>query len=423
MLQSKCQQAVKSIALIGSHLPRRCGIAVFTADLCDAVDRLIGPDCQVSAVAANDTAVGYHYPPRVRFQIAANEPADYRFAAEFLNMHEVDAAVVQHEFGIYGGPAGSNILRLLRELRMPVVVTLHNVPDAPSAEQRATIHRMAQLVDRFVVTAQSAGPILAEVYGIDPERTSFIPYGIPDMPLVDRDLHREDLGLADRQVILSFGLLSPNKGIENMIRAMPAVVERHPQAIYVILGITHPHVKLARGQEYRQNLYHLVRELDLEEHVTFRGRFVGPEELEPASVDGRRVRNALFEPVADHLRHACLRHGAGAAVVSTPFRYAREMLADQRGCLVPAAEPDALAESVNGLLDSEAERGPARPQCIRLHPPDDLAERRRPLSPGHRGSHRRPWPIGPPGIYLFRPHGLERDRPGAGPAAPEDHDR
>lgn len=329
---------------------------MYASDLCETMGMLLGSGCQAYAIAVNDTPSGYHYPQRVRFEISVNTPQEYRFAADFLNLHEVDAVLVQHEFGIYGGPAGSNILRMLRELRMPVVATLHTVPDSPADQQRAAMEGMAQLVDRFVVTSPAASEILADVYGIDAERVRYIPYGIPDMPLLDGQVHREELGLLGRKVLLSFGLLSPNKGIEHMIRAMPAVVSRHPEAIYVVMGVTHPHVKAACGEEYRQGLYHLVRELGMEEHVVFRCRFVGPEELsQHLSTADVCIMPYLNERqmTSGTLAYAM---GAGAAVISSPFWYARDMLADGRGCIVPFADPDALAQEASELLANDTRR-------------------------------------------------------------------
>ena len=360
MSQTQCLLPLKSIGLIGTYLPRRCGIGVFNSTLCQAMDEALAPNGKVCAVAVNDIPEGYHYPAEVRFEIPVNLPQEYRNAAEFLNMHEADGVILQHEFGIYGGPAGSHVLRLLRELHMPVIVIMHTVLERPSADQRAVLVQMTQLVDQFVVMADRARGMLADIYGIDPRRVACIPHGIPDMPFIDPEVHKDDVGLAGRKVILTYGLMSPNKGVEHMIRAMPAVIRRHPEAIYVVLGVTHPNVKAERGEEYRQGLYYMVREMGLETHVTFRSRFASQEELgwyltaADVCVTPYPTREQITSGVLAYLM------GSGNAVVSTPYWHAQEMLADGRGVFVPFRNSDALAERVIDLLDDDAQRNDLR---------------------------------------------------------------
>jgi glycosyltransferase involved in cell wall biosynthesis len=356
MSQSQCHEQPKSVAFVGTCLPRRCGVAVFTSSLCEAVDQALGSCGKAYAVAVNDTPEGYRYPEQVRFTLAANLPREYRHAAEFLNTHEADGVLLQHDFDIFGGPAGSHVLRLLRELHMPVIVTLHTVPDHPADDQRAVLAQMADVTDRFVVMTDGARQTLADVHGIEPRRISCIPHGIPDMPFLDPEVHKEDLGLAGRKVILTFGLLAPNKGIEHMIRAMPAVIRRHPDAMYVVLGVTHPRVRARHGEQYRQGLYDQVRQLGLEQHVTFRSRFASQEELgwyltaadvcvTPYSNESQMTSGVLAYAM-----------GSGNAVVSTPYWHAREMLAGGRGILVPFDNADALASQVADLLGDDSRR-------------------------------------------------------------------
>ncbi len=360
MSQAQRHYPLKSLALVGTYLPRHCGIGVFTENLCEAIAGQTGPGCNVYAVALNDNRQVYHYGERVRFEISMNLPREYRHAAEFLNMHEADGVFLQHEFGIYGGPAGSHVLRLLRELHMPVVVTLHTVLEWPNPDERTVIAQISQVADRFVVMAKRAQDMLTAIYDISPQRISCIPHGIPDIPFIDPEFHKDDIGLTGRKVILSFGLLSPNKGVEYMIRAMPAVIRRHPDAIYVVLGVTHPGVKAERGEEYRQGLYHMVREMGLEAHVTFRGRFASQEELGWYLT----AADVCVMPYSNEsqITSAVLAYamGSGNAVVSTPYWHAQEMLADDRGCLVPFRDSDALAEQVIDLLDNDQRRNALR---------------------------------------------------------------
>lgn len=356
MSQSKCQGLPKSVALVGACPPRRCGVAVFTSSLCDAVRQAIGSCGKVYAVAVNDVPEGYRYGEEVRFTLAANLPRDYRHAAEFLNTHEADGVLLQHDFDIYGGPAGSHVLRLLRELHMPVIVTLHSVPDRPSDDQRTALAQMADVTDRFVVMTRRASEVLAGEWGMDRERISCIPHGIPDVPFLDPEVHKEDLGLAGRKVILTFGLLTPEKGIEHMIAAMPAVLRRHPEAIYVVLGVTHPRVRARCGEQYRQGLYDQVRRMGLEQHVTFRSRFASQEELGwyLTAADVCVTPNLNESQMTSGVLAYSM--GSGNAVISTPYWHAREMLADDRGILVPFGDSEALAREVADLLDDDRRR-------------------------------------------------------------------
>ncbi len=360
MSQGQCQQPLRSIAFVGTYLPRHCGIAVFTADLCEAMAGLLGPCGDTYAVALTDTPQGHHYPQRVHFQVQANQPREYRHAAEFLNMHEADAVILQHDYAIYGGPAGSHVLRLLRDLHMPVIVTLHTVLEQPTADQRAVIARMAQVSDRFVVMVDRARDMLAQIHDLSPHTISCIPHGIPDMPFLDPQVHKGDLGLSGRQVILTFGLLTPNKGIEHMLRAMPAIIRRHPEAMYVVLGVTHPRVRSERGEEYRQGLYDMVREMHLEEHVTFRTRFASQEELGwylTAADVCVTPSPSQAQTTSGSLAYAM---GSGNAVVSTPYWHAQELLADGRGILVRFGDSEAMAREVADLLADDPRRNELR---------------------------------------------------------------
>jgi glycosyltransferase involved in cell wall biosynthesis len=346
---------IRRIAFIGNYLPRQCGIATFTTDLCEAVAaEYNGTSC--IALPVNDTEAGYEYPPRVRFELAEKNIESYRRAADFLNINSVDMVSLQHEYGIYGGRAGAYILALLRELRMPIVTTLHTVLREPDPDQRRVLEEIASLSDRVVVMSERGAEFLEQVYGVSPDKIDLIPHGIPDIAFVDPSFHKDLFGVEGKIVLLSFGLLSPNKGIENVITALPAILERHPNVVYIVLGATHPHVLRSEGETYRLSLQWLAREQGVESHVIFYNRFVALEEL----VQFISAADIYITPYHDaaQITSGTLAYtlGAGKAVVSTPYWYAQEMLADDRGVLVPFRDPAALAREVTDLLDHEARR-------------------------------------------------------------------
>ena len=292
----------------------------------------------------------------MRFELAEKDIDSYRRAADFLNINNVDLVCLQHEYGIFGGRAGSHILALLRELRMPIVTTLHTILQDPDADQRRVLEEVAALSDRLVVMSERGAEFLREVYGVPPDKIDLIPHGIPDVPFVDPSFHKDLFGVEGKIVLLSFGLLSANKGIENVIAALPAILARYPDVVYIILGATHPHVKRVEGETYRLSLQWLAQEKGVESHVIFYNRFVSLEELNEfigaADIYITPYLNAA-QITSGTLAYAV---GAGKAVISTPYWYAEEMLADGRGVLVPFRDPAALAEQVIGLLDNEAKR-------------------------------------------------------------------
>jgi glycosyltransferase involved in cell wall biosynthesis len=343
------------IALIGNHLPRRCGIATFTTDLLAGLAEE-NPSGECWAVVMNDIPEGYRYPARVRFEVNQRVLAEYRLAADFLNMNRVEVVCLQHEFGIFGGENGAHVMDLLGNLRMPVVTTLHTVLQSPSAGQLAVARRVAQLSDRLVVMSQRARKILREVYGVPEAKIVLIHHGIPDVPFVDPNYYKDQYGVEGRKVILTFGLLSPGKGIETMIEALPAVVARHPEVVYIVLGATHPHVKKEQGESYRLSLQRRARELGIGDHLIFHNRFVDLKELcEFLGATDIYATPYLNQEqiVSGTLAYAL---GSGKATISTPYWYAEEMLAEGRGRLVPFKDSAALAEQVNDLLDHEVER-------------------------------------------------------------------
>jgi glycosyltransferase involved in cell wall biosynthesis len=351
----KYYEGIGSVAVIGNYLPRQCGIATFTTDLVEALS-LEAPDIDCWAAAMNDKPEGYDYPEKVRFEINQNKLSDYRVASQFLNISQTDIVSVQHEYGLFGGPAGSHLLKLLGDLRMPVVTTLHTVLKEPAPEYRAVMSKLADLSDKLVVMSRKAVDFLKEIYGISEEKIAFIHHGIPDTPFIDSSFYKDKFGVEGKKVLLTFGLLSPNKGIETVLQALPAVIKKHPDVVYIILGATHPHILKFQGDAYRIMLQQLVQKLHIGEHVIFQNRFVELKELcEFLGIADLYVTPYLEEAqiTSGTLAYAM---GTGKAVISTPYWYATEMLAEGRGRIVPFQNPDAMSKQIKGLFDNDIER-------------------------------------------------------------------
>lgn len=340
----------KRIAFLGDYLPRLCGIATFTQDLCEAVaGEVPGADCFVGAV--NDIAEGYEYPARVRFELQEKDLDSYRRAADLLNFNNADVLSVQHEFGIYGGTAGRHLLALLKEVRMPVVTTLHTILREPDAAHRLVMDEIARRSDRLVVMAKKGKEILIEIYGVSAAKIDIIPHGILDLPFAESSCFKEQFGVEGRNVLLTFGLIGPGKGIENVIEALPGIVRRHPNTVYLVLGATHPHLVEREGERYRLSLERLAEDRGVKENVIFYNRFVSRDDL-------KEFIGATDIYLTPYLQEAQITSGslayvfgAGKAVVSTPYWHAQELLADDRGVLVPFGDPNAITGAVCGLLD------------------------------------------------------------------------
>jgi glycosyltransferase involved in cell wall biosynthesis len=346
---------ISRIAFIGNYLPRQCGIATFTTDLCEAI-AAEHSDTTCIAVPVNDIEDGYAYPPRVRFELTEKDLESYRRAADFLNINSVDLVCLQFEYGIFGGRAGSHILTLLRDLRVPIVTTLHTILSEPDAHQRRVLIEVAGLSDRLVVMSKRGAEFLQEIYHVSPEKIDLIPHGIPDLPFVDPSFHKDLFGVEGKIVLLSFGLLSANKGIENVISALPAILAKHPNVVYFIVGATHPHVMRHDGEAYRFSLQWLAQEKGVAGQVIFYNRFVSLEELVEFIGAADIYITPYLNPAQIVSGTLAYTVGAGKAVISTPYWYADEVLADERGVLVPFRDPAALAEQVIDLLDNEAKR-------------------------------------------------------------------
>jgi glycosyltransferase involved in cell wall biosynthesis len=340
---------IKKIAFVGDYLPRKCGIATFTHDMFASVAGHF-PDAECFVVPVNDRPEGYEYPPEARFEIDEQDLDSYLRAADFLNFANTDVVCLQHEYGIYGGPAGSHILGLLRDLRMPVVTTLHTVLREPDVDQRRVLMQLADLSARVVVMTGRARAFLQEIYGVPEAKIDLIAHGIPDTPFVAPDLYKEQFGVEGRLVALTFGLLSPNKGIEHMLRAVPEILEAFPNFVYIVLGATHPDLVREQGESYRLGLERLARGLGIEGHVIFYNRFVELNQLTEFIRAADIYVTPYLNPAQITSGTLAYSFGCGKAIVSTPYWHAEELLADGLGVLVPFADPKALAREICALL-------------------------------------------------------------------------
>ncbi len=343
----------RRIAILGNHLPRQCGIATFTTDLSDAIAaEFSGFDCFV--IAMNDAGRRHAYPPRVRFEIAESDIASYRGAAEFLNVNKVDVVSVQHEYGIFGGKAGNYLLTLLRKLRVPIVTTVHTILGKPDSMQRRAMNEIARLSRRLVAMSAHGAALLHNVHGVPEHKIDIIPHGIPSVPFASSN--KKGLGIEGKSVIFTFGLLSPDKGIEHVIDALPAILTRYPDTVYVVLGATHPHIKERHGESYRESLERRAQELGVESKMIFHNRFVSRGELVKFLSAADIYVTPYLNPEQSTSGTLAYAVGSGKAVISTPYLYARELLADGRGILVPWRDSQTIARAVVDLLSDDAKR-------------------------------------------------------------------
>ncbi len=343
------------IAFIGNYLPRECGIATFTTDLCAAVAAEYGEE-RLFAIPVNDPDSSYEYPERVRLELTQEDLTSYERAADFLNYNGNDLVCLQHEYGIYGGSAGRYILALLRRLKMPLVTTLHTVLREPDPNQRIVLEEIAQLSDRLIVMSELAAQLLREVYAVPSGKIDVIPHGVPDMHFMDPNYFKDRFGTEGKSVLLTFGLLSPNKGIENVIRALPGILARLPNVVYIVSGVTHPHIRRREGERYRDQLQALAEQLGVSSHLILNNRFVSAEEL----IEHVGAADIYITPYRQEAQIVsgtlAIALGAGKAIISTPYWHAKELLADKRGVIVPFESPGAIADAVLALLENDAER-------------------------------------------------------------------
>jgi glycosyltransferase involved in cell wall biosynthesis len=350
---------IQRVAFIGNHLPRRCGIATFTHDLHLAV-ATARPDIETCVVAMTDSARTYDYPSIVRFQIGDEQFDDYVRAAEFLNRGRFDVVSLQHEYGIFGGEAGSKIIELLSRLDMPIVTTLHTVLANPTPAQRGVMRQIIALSAKIIVMAEKGRELLRSVHEVPADMIEVIPHGIPNFPFLETHHAKAKLSFAEKMVILTFGLLSPSKGIEVVIDAMPRIIKSCPNAVYVILGATHPNLVRNQGEAYRDGLTARVQELGIEDHVVFFNQFVDQATL----LDFISMCDVYVTPYLNESQMTsgtlAYSFGLGKAVVSTPYWHAKELLSDGRGILVPFGDAEAVGSEIAGLLTNDVCRDAMR---------------------------------------------------------------
>jgi glycosyltransferase involved in cell wall biosynthesis len=353
----------RHVALVGNHPPRRCGIATFTHDLHQGISKA-DPDLETCVVAMTNAGFKYDFLHEVRFEIREDMIRDYTEAADFLNVAGVDVVSLQHEYGIFGGEAGGSIVQLLSRLEMPVVTTLHSVLGDPSPAQRTVTEQLIKNSTKIIVMAEKGRELLRSLYDVPAPMIEVIPHGIPDRPFHASGHIKDELGLEAKTVILTFGLLSPNKGIETMIDAMPGIISACPNAVYVVLGATHPNLLRHQGETHRESLAARVRELGINDHVLFFNQFVEQDEL----LDFIAMSDVYVTPYLDEAQITsgtlAYSFGMGKAVVSTPYWHAQELLGDGRGVLVPFGDAEAMGREIVGLLTDDVRR---RSMCKRAY--------------------------------------------------------
>jgi glycosyltransferase involved in cell wall biosynthesis len=350
---------IKKIAFIGDYLPRKCGIATFTSDLRAALTGKF-PNVESFVAPVNDLDHQYDYPHEVRFEFRESDLDSYQRTADYINFSNADVVCLQHEYGIYGGVGGSFVLALLRDLRIPVVTTLHTVLQEPDTNQRKVLKEIAALSSRLVVMSERGSRMLQDIYNVPLEKIDLIPHGIPDLPFVDSNFYKDQFGVEGKQVLLTFGLLSPNKGIENVLRALPEVVKKFPNLIYIILGATHPNLVREAGEAYRISLERLAQDLGIKRHVSFYNRFVDFEEL-TAFLGVADIYITPYLNVAQSTSGTlAYAFGCGKAVISTPYWHAQELLDEGRGVLVPFNNTQAMAAAILDLLTDDKKRNAMR---------------------------------------------------------------
>ena len=359
------RQIPNKIAFLGDYLPRKCGIATFTSDIFKNVSSQY-PNSDCFVVSVNDIKEGYDYPKEVRFEIEEQKLSSYQRAADFLNFNNTEVVSLQHEFGIYGGQSGSHILALLRDLHLPVVTTLHTILDKPTSDQFRVMKEIIKLSARLVSMTEKGKTFLTEIYKAPLEKIDVIPHGIPDMPFVDPNYYKDQFGVEGKQVLLTFGLLSPQKGIENVLKAMPDVLKEFPNLVYIILGATHPNLVKEHGETYRMSLERMAAHLGIKKNVIFYNRFVDIEELKAFIGMSDIYITSYINKAQITSGTLAYSFGCGKAVISTPYWHAEELLADGRGILVPFGDSNAIAEELISLLKDENRRHSMRKKAYLL---------------------------------------------------------
>jgi glycosyltransferase involved in cell wall biosynthesis len=337
------------IAFVANYIPRKCGLATFTHDISRAVAKQY-PEADNYVIAVNDGKDVYDYPEEVRYEIAEQDREGYRRAAEYVNMTGTELVCIQHEFGIFGGSSGSYILDFARAVRVPVVTTLHTILREPSVEQRAIMDELTAISSRVIVMSEKGRQFLTEIYGVPDEKIAVIAHGIPDVPFVETDVFKVKYDAAGKPILLTFGLLSPNKGIENVINALPEIVKQTPNVEYWILGATHPNLIRESGEAYRESLVALAEKLGVVDNVRFFNQFVSLDDLTEFLGAADIYITPYLNPAQITSGTLAYAFGCGKAVISTPYWHAEELLADEHGVLVPFGNANAIADAVIALL-------------------------------------------------------------------------
>lgn len=346
---------IDHLALIGNFLPRKCGLATYTTDTFTALKGRF-PDLKIDVYAMDDHPGRYEYPPEVTRSIPEQDRVAYLDAARAIEASGAQAIWLQHEYGIFGGPAGEHILALLDRVSLPVIVTLHTILEKPDADQRRVMEGLLQRSSRVVVMAERGREILERVYGASARSIVMIPHGVPDRDFVDPDTLKARFGWEGRKTVLTFGLLAPGKGIEVMIEALPQIVAEHPETLYTVLGATHPNLVAYEGEKYRDSLKALAAKLGVSANIEFIDAFLEHDEL----IDYLQAADIYATPYLNpaQITSGTLSYaiGVGKAVVSTPYVHATEILADGHGVLVDFSDSAAFAREINALLSNDSNR-------------------------------------------------------------------
>jgi glycosyltransferase involved in cell wall biosynthesis len=342
------------IAFVASAMPRRCGIATFTGDLVAAV-KAADPTARIHQVAIDEPSAARAYGPEVRWRIQQEDPDSYRAAALEINDSNIDVVNVQHEFGLYGvwhdGAYDDHLAVFLDALEKPSVTTFHTVPPEPEPWARQALRAASDKSDVIVVMAHTAAKLLADVYGITKEPV-VIEHGMPAIEPRGRHRFKRQLGIQDRQIVSTFGLVDPRKGLEFVIEAMPAIVRAHPSALYLVVGQTHPELLKRQGEAYRNSLVDVARAVGVRANVKFVNEYLTQRQI----VDYLLASDVYVTPYLDpnQITSGTLAYalGAGKAIVSTPYLHAREVLSEGRGILVPFRDAPAIADAVTSILSN-----------------------------------------------------------------------
>ncbi len=353
------------VAFIGNYLPRKCGIATFTHDVYTSFAKQY-PNVKSFVISVNDIEDGYEYPEEVHFDFFQHNPINYDQVADYINDRNVEVVCLQHEYGIYGGKDGKYIIRLLEKLKMPIVTTFHTVLKEPGKDQYNVLREIASLSERVIVMTEKGKEFLINIYNIPSQKIDVIPHGIPDMAFVDPHFYKDKFNVEGKNVMLTFGLLSPNKGIENVIRALPEIISKFPDTVYIILGATHPNLLKEQGEAYRNSLQKLAEELNVSGNIKFHNQFVDTDSLKEfiGAADIYITPYLNASQITSGTLAYCF--GCGKAVISTPYWHAEELLSDGRGILVPFGDTQAIADKVLYLLEHDQERNTMRKKAYMM---------------------------------------------------------